>query len=65
MNKTAYITAESKDDWKIQPEDIGHMVAVWLRMNPRTLASKVEVRPSVPPSVQTELVYLIYWFKLS
>ena len=37
------------DAWKIQPEDIGQMVADLLRMNPRTLPSKVEVRPSRPP----------------
>lgn len=34
------------DAWKIQPEDIGQMVADLLRMNPRTLPSKIEVRPS-------------------
>lgn len=39
-----------KDAWKIQPDDIGQMVIDLLRMNPRTLPSKVEVRPSVPPS---------------
>ena len=39
-----------KDAWKIQPEDIGQMVSDLLKMNPRTLPSKVEVRPSVPPS---------------
>lgn len=38
-----------KDAWKIQPEDIGEMVADLLRMHPRTLPSKVEVRPSMPP----------------
>ncbi len=36
------------DAWKIQPEDIGQMVADLLKMNPRTLPSKVEVRPAVP-----------------
>ncbi|MFK8008519.1 MAG: SDR family oxidoreductase [Saprospiraceae bacterium] len=36
--------------WKIQPEDIGQMVMDLLKMNPRTLPSKVEVRPSMPPS---------------
>ncbi len=34
------------DAWKIQPEDIGQMVADLLKMNPRTLPSKIEVRPS-------------------
>ena len=37
------------DAWKIQPEDIGQMVVDLLEMNPRTLPSKIEVRPSVPP----------------
>lgn len=37
-----------KDAWKIQPDDIGQMVVDLLKMNPRTLPSKVEVRPSFP-----------------
>lgn len=37
-----------KDAWKIQPEDIGEMVVGLLEMNPRTLPSKIEVRPAVP-----------------
>lgn len=37
-----------KDDWKIQPEDIGDMVVDLLKLNPRTLPSKIEVRPSMP-----------------
>lgn len=45
-------TPSEKDDWKIQPEDIGQMVVDLVRMNPRTLPSKVEVRPSVPPSAR-------------
>lgn len=36
------------DSWKIQPEDIGQIVADLLSMNPRTLPSKIEVRPSRP-----------------
>jgi len=36
------------DAWKIQPEDIGEMVVGLLRMHPRTLPSKIEVRPSMP-----------------
>ena len=36
------------DAWKIQPEDIGQMVADLLKMNPRTLPSKIEERPSIP-----------------
>ncbi len=42
-------TPSEADAWKIQPEDIGQMVADLLRMHPRTLPSKVEVRPSRPP----------------
>lgn len=38
------------DAWKIQSEDIGQIVVDLLKMNPRTLPSKIEVRPSVPPS---------------
>lgn len=37
-----------KDAWKIQPEDIGEMIAGLLKMHPRTLPSKIEVRPSIP-----------------
>lgn len=37
------------DAWKIQPEDIGQMVADLLHMHPRTLPSKIEVRPTMPP----------------
>lgn len=37
------------DAWKIQPEDLGQMVVDLLRMNPRTLPSKIEVRPSQTP----------------
>ncbi|WP_428667874.1 SDR family oxidoreductase [Runella sp.] len=37
-----------RDAWKIQPEDIGQIVADLLKMNPRTLPSKIEVRPTIP-----------------
>ena len=36
--------------WKIQSEDIGELVIDLLKMNPRTLPSKIEVRPTTPPS---------------
>jgi 3-oxoacyl-[acyl-carrier protein] reductase len=39
-----------KDAWKIQQEDIGELVVDLLKMNPRTLPSKIEVRPSFPPT---------------
>jgi 3-oxoacyl-[acyl-carrier protein] reductase len=41
-------TPNDADAWKIQPEDIGQMVVDLLKMNPRTLPSKIEVRPSMP-----------------
>lgn len=47
-------TPDEKDAWKIQPEDIGELVLDLLKMNPRTLPSKIEVRPTRPggnPSV--------------
>jgi NADP-dependent 3-hydroxy acid dehydrogenase YdfG len=37
-----------KDAWKIQPEDIGSLVLDLLKMHPRTLPSKIEVRPTRP-----------------
>jgi len=37
-----------KDAWKIQPEDIGKLMLDLLTMHPRTLPSKIEVRPSRP-----------------
>ncbi|RTE54696.1 SDR family oxidoreductase [Arenibacter aquaticus] len=38
----------AKDAWKIQPEDIGELVLDLLNMHPRTLPSKIEVRPTRP-----------------
>ena len=39
-------TPSDADAWKIQPEDLGQMTVDLLKMNPRTLPSKVEVRPA-------------------
>jgi len=39
---------DENDNWKIQPEDIGELVLDLLKMNPRTLPSKIEVRPTRP-----------------
>lgn len=39
---------DEKDAWKIQPEDIGDLILDLLKMHPRTLPSKIEVRPSRP-----------------
>jgi len=41
-------TPSNADAWKIQPEDIGQIVLDLLHMHPRTLPSKIEVRPSQP-----------------
>ncbi|HLT41624.1 SDR family oxidoreductase [Albibacterium sp.] len=38
-----------QDAWKIQKEDIGELVADILKMNSRSLPSKIEIRPSLPP----------------
>lgn len=42
-------TPSDADAWKIQPEDLGQMVVDLLQLPARTLPSKVEVRPSMPP----------------
>jgi len=41
---------DEKGAWKIQSEDIGKLAVDLLHMNPRTLPSKIEVRPTMPPS---------------
>ena len=41
---------DNSDAWKIQSEDIGELVVSILKMNERTLPSKIEVRPTMPPS---------------
>lgn len=41
---------DSSDAWKIQSEDIGELVVDLLKMNERTLPSKIEVRPTMPAS---------------
>ena len=38
-----------KDAWKIQPEDIGKLCVDLLTMPARSLPSKIEIRPSMPP----------------
>lgn len=40
--------SSADESWKIQPEDIGQIVVDLLKMHPRTLPSKIEVRPSMP-----------------
>lgn len=43
-------TPGENDAWKIQPEDLGQMVVDILKIPARTLPSKIEIRPSIPPS---------------
>jgi 3-oxoacyl-[acyl-carrier protein] reductase len=42
----------AEDEWKVQPEDIAEIVLDLVRMPSRSLASRVEVRPSRPPKKQ-------------
>ena len=48
---TAFYNHEvnDQDAWKIQKEDMGQLVVDLLKMNHRTLPSKVEIRPTQPP----------------
>ncbi|GGA72740.1 short-chain dehydrogenase [Flavobacterium palustre] len=50
-NFNNHIPSET-DNWKIQPEDIGEIIIDVMKMTPRTLPSKIEVRPSAPPSAK-------------
>ncbi len=36
-------------DWKIRPEEVAEVVVDLITLNPRSLASRVELRPSRPP----------------
>ena len=40
----------ASDAWKIQIEDLGEIVVDLFKLNPRSLPSKIEVRPSQPPT---------------
>ena len=42
-------TSEAKS-WQLQPEDIAHVVLDLLQHSERSLASRVEIRPSKPPN---------------
>jgi NAD(P)-dependent dehydrogenase (short-subunit alcohol dehydrogenase family) len=42
-------SAETRDAWKIQPEDVARIVLDLLAFPARTLPSRIEVRPSRPP----------------
>ena len=39
-----------KDNWKIQPEDMGNLILDILKINPRVLPSKIEFRATQPKS---------------
>jgi len=39
-----------KDNWKIQPEDMGNLILDIIKMNPRVLPSKIEFRATKPKS---------------
>jgi 3-oxoacyl-[acyl-carrier protein] reductase len=43
-------SGRSEDAWKVQPEDVAQIVMDLLRTPERTLPSRVEVRPSRPPT---------------
>jgi len=38
----------AKQDWALQPEDVGEIVVDLLRSHPRAMSSRVEMRPSRP-----------------
>ena len=38
----------AKQDWALQPEDVGEIVVDLLRTHPRAMSSRVEMRPSRP-----------------
>jgi 3-oxoacyl-[acyl-carrier protein] reductase len=42
-------TTDASKAWQLQPEDIAETVLDLLRHNPRSLPSRVEIRPSKPP----------------
>ena len=43
-------TPSTEKLWQLQPADIAQVVIDLLKMNPRALPSKVEIRPSKPPA---------------
>lgn len=45
-------TPNEEDAWKIQPEDLGELIVDMFKMNKRSLPSKIEIRPSLPPSAK-------------
>lgn len=45
---TDFTPRSGRAEWKIAPEDVAQVVLDLLRMHPRTLVSRVEMRPSKP-----------------
>ena len=43
-------TPNEDDAWKIQKEDLGQLTVDLLKMPENALPSKVEIRPTTPPS---------------
>ena len=46
---TEFAANPATADWKIAPEDVAQVVVDLLQMSPRTLVSRVEMRPAKPP----------------
>ncbi|MCS6884891.1 MAG: SDR family oxidoreductase [Acidobacteriota bacterium] len=46
---TGRVVEAGVDEWKIAPEDIAQAVVNLLELDPRSLISRVEIRPSKPP----------------
>ena len=46
--RTDFGSKSGDDSWKIAPEDVGEVVMGLLRMPPRTLVSRVDIRPAKP-----------------
>lgn len=46
---TEFFGVRAGSEWKIHPEDVAQMVMAILEMPPRTLVSRVEMRPLKPP----------------
>ncbi len=42
-------TPKPSNPWKLQPEDIARVIVDLLHHDPRSLPSRVEIRPSRPP----------------
>jgi NAD(P)-dependent dehydrogenase (short-subunit alcohol dehydrogenase family) len=41
--------ADSQNDWKLRPEDVAQVIVDLVSHEPRSLPSRVEIRPSKPP----------------